>query len=223
MTKLLTSVSHSILHATVKLTRARQGHWIVALDRRYRQLVAPAMLATCQWHRLRRALHNIPLVLIAPLLFSSPVQAQTDQTLLHKQAISQQIALYAHRWDGKLAESFAELFTEDARMDRWLGGKLVEASVIEGKQAILDYARRSHNGRLADRQTRHHMTSIVFLEIDGDTALTENAALITHQTRESTTAFISGTGVYRISWRNTDKGWKITQRTLLSDSAPSGN
>ena len=138
----------------------------------------------------------------------------------HKQAITEQIGEYAHRWDAKQSESFAELFTADARMERRVRGELVDSSVVEGKEAILEYARQSHLGRLADRQTRHHMTSILFLEVNESTALTENTALITHQTAQSRAPFISSTGVYRISWTLTGQGWKIRERILFSDAPP---
>ena len=134
-----------------------------------------------------------------------------------KLAIQELIAEYAIRWDSKRSADFAELFTEDAVMERRLGGESVAGSLLEGKQAILDYAVESHNGRLAGRQSRHHMSGIRFLEISEDAALTENLALITHQTADDSAPVIRSSGIYRISWRLTPNGWKMSRRILFAD------
>ena len=132
--------------------------------------------------------------------------------------IMENLAQYSYRWDGKDSDGFANLFTEDGVMERRVEGELVPGSRVEGKAAILDYARRSHQGRLADRQTRHHFSALIFLELTADQAVTENMALITHQTAGSGRPFISGSGIYRITWRKTQQGWKMTSRVLSSDS-----
>ena len=102
-------------------------------------------------------------------------------------------------------------------MERRRGDQAVSGSRVVGYQAIVEYARTSHNGRLADRQTRHHFSGLVFLELSADSAVTENMALITHQTTEDRAPFISGSGIYRNRWRKTEQGWKIAERVLFSD------
>ena len=131
--------------------------------------------------------------------------------------IAEQLAQYSYRWDSKNAEGFSELFTDEAVIERWYDGILVLGSRIVGRRSIFEYAKRSHEGRLADRQTRHHMSSLIFLELSEKRALTENMALITHQTAESGTPFISASGIYRNTWRKTGHGWRIVKRILLSD------
>ena len=86
-----------------------------------------------------------------------------------------------------------------------------------GRQAVLAYAKESHQGRLADRQTRHHMSALVFLELSTDHAVTENMALITHQTADDSVPFISGSGIYRNTWKKTQQGWRIAERILFTD------
>ena len=76
-------------------------------------------------------------------------------------------------------------------MERRLNGELVDGSRLEGRASILEYARQSHKGRLADRQTRHYFSGIVFLELNAESAITENMALITHQTANDSAAYIS--------------------------------
>ncbi len=144
--------------------------------------------------------------------------AISRSTVASRLAIADQLAQYSYRWDGKDASAFAELFTTDAVMERWRDGRLVEGSRISGRPAILEYARQSHQGRLADRQTRHHFSGLVFLELSANLAVTENMALITHQTAADRVARISSSGIYRNSWVKTPAGWLISKRILLTDS-----
>lgn len=153
----------------------------------------------------------------APL--NLPAQADDEIALLRSRiAIAETLAQYPYRWDSKSTQSFPELFTEGAVMERWRQGKLVEGSRLEGKAAILEYAGNAHTGRLADRQTRHHFSNLVFLELSDGTAVTENMALITHQTAEDEVARISSSGIYRINWEKSAGEWKIAKRVLFVDS-----
>lgn len=145
---------------------------------------------------------------------------QADKMLTNRMAIQEGIAQYAYRWDAKDSESFADLFTEDTVVERYVLDEL--KSSIEGRSELLEYARKSHQGRLADRQTRHHMSSIVFLELSSDYAVTENLVVITHQTAASGSPEVAGSGVYKMMWRRTEAGWQIAKRILYSDRVPSG-
>jgi len=134
-----------------------------------------------------------------------------------KLAIAEQLAQYSYRWDSKDADGFADLFTEAGIMERWHSGALVPGSRVEGRQAILEYASESHQGRLADRQTRHHMSALVFVELSANAAITENMALITHQTAADRAPFISESGIYRNTWKKNSRGWKLAKRVLFAD------
>jgi len=160
----------------------------------------------------------IALLLILLPAASAGAEPQGMDQLAAKLAIQELIAEYAFRWDSKRSAEFAGLFTEDASMERRLDGDTVAGSRLEGKQAILDYAVDSHNGRLADRQSRHHMSGIRFLELGEDTALTENLVLITHQTAGDSAPVNRSSGIYRINWRLTPEGWKMSRRILQTDS-----
>ncbi|MBM87975.1 MAG: hypothetical protein CMQ41_06310 [Gammaproteobacteria bacterium] len=146
--------------------------------------------------------------------------AQELKEMAKRQAIVDTLAQYSYRWDSKDSTGFANLFTDNGVMERWVLGELVEGSRVQGRQAILDYATRSHQGRLADRQTRHHFSGIIFIELNEDTAITENMALITHQTANDPAAFISSSGIYKISWQKTPQGWFINKRILMTDRFP---
>lgn len=132
--------------------------------------------------------------------------------------ITQAIARYAERWDAKDAEGFADLFTEDAVLSLSVSGQEVDGARVEGRQALLDYARSAHTGRLRGKRTRHDMSAPRFLSTAEQEAITENRAEVTHRTAEEPTPRIQATGVYRIVWRKTDDGWKIAQRLLTLDA-----
>lgn len=150
-------------------------------------------------------------------LSSAGLAGQDLGALQDRLAIAEQLAQYSYRWDSKDSEGFAALFTEDGVMDRRRGGEVVSGARVVGHQAILEYAQTSHQGRLADRQTRHHFSALVFLELTPDSAVTENMALITHQRAEDRAAQISSSGIYRNTWRKTPDGWKIAERVLFGD------
>ena len=144
-------------------------------------------------------------------------EAQSLHTIEDKLAIAENLAGYSYRWDAKDAEGFSNLFAADGVMERWRGDELAMTSRVTGRKAIFDYAKRSHEGRLADRKTRHHFSALVFLELSESTAITEHLALITHQTADSRIPFITASGTYRNTWAKTDRGWKISKRVLSLD------
>ena len=171
-------------------------------------------------NRLRSATLVMSIVCLVGTISGRAVSAQDLAALQARADINAQLAQYSYRWDSKDAVGFAALFTEDAVMERRRHGTLVPGSRVVGRQAILDYARGSHQGRLADRQTRHHMSGLVFLELTPERAVTENMALITHQRAEDRAPFISSSGIYRNTWRKADTGWRIAERVLFSDRGP---
>lgn len=166
---------------------------------------------------VRRVTAVTALMAVLGLLAAEPAAAQDLGELQARMEIAEQLAQYSYRWDSKDSEGFADLFTADGAMDRHRGGAPVSGARVVGHQAILDYARTSHQGRLADRQTRHHFSALVFLELTPDHAVTENMALITHQTADDTAPFISASGIYRNTWTKTPEGWRIAERVLSTD------
>ena len=154
------------------------------------------------------------LILIGGMLAAMQIR-QDQEANTDRVAIEEMIAQYAYRWDAKDAAGFADLFTEDAVIERWALGELKDR--LEGRDALLAYAHASHAGRLADRQTRHHMSGIVFIELTANSALTENMVLITHQTAADPPPRIASSGVYRNTWRKSAQGWRIAKRALFVD------
>ena len=148
------------------------------------------------------------------------VGAQELGSIEDRLLIAEQLTQYSYRWDGKDAVGFSKLFTEDGVMERWRDGAVIPGSRVRGREAILEYARTSHTGRLADRQTRHHFSGLVFLELSASHAVTENMALLPHQPVGQQTAHISGSEIYRNTSRKTADGWRIARRVLSSHRAP---
>jgi len=155
------------------------------------------------------------------LVSGAVVAHPEDQQLVDKAAIAEMLTQYSYRWDRKQSQSFTEIFTEDAVLARKFDGEAdVTVPLLIGRNAILAYAIDAHQGRLADRQSRHHFSALVFLELTENTAITENMALITHQTSNDTPPEIRSSGIYRIQWRKTESGWLMHNRLLILDRAP---
>ena len=133
-------------------------------------------------------------------------------------AITNTMSQYAAYWDSKDAQSFAGLFTANAVLELWAEGK--QRFSTTGRAAIADYARHSHTGRLADRQTRHHLSPPVLIELDKNHAVSEHLVLITHQVGGQPIAEISGSGRYHVVWEKTDGDWRIAKRALYADNRP---
>jgi hypothetical protein len=163
------------------------------------------------------------LLLVSLILpFSSPAARADELTELgNRLAIAEMLTQYSYRWDGKASKSFSELFTEDGSMERWTNESLVPGSEVMGRAAIYEYAMQAHRGRLADRQSRHHFSGLFFLQLTEDLAITENMALITHQTADDLVPIIRSSGIYRNTWVKTIVGWRIKKRILIIDRGPS--
>ena len=136
--------------------------------------------------------------------------------IANKFAISEMLAEYSYRWDTKASREFADLFTDGSILETWRGEVLVNR--IKGKQNILSHAEQSHKVRLIDRQTRHHFSGLVIKTLSETAAITENMALITHQTADDQQPIIRSSGIYRISWEKQSEEWKMSKRILFIDS-----
>ena len=156
------------------------------------------------------------LLTTAVFLLMSLANVSFADEIADKFAISEMLAEYSYRWDTKASQEFADLFIDDSILETWRGEVLVRK--IEGKQNILEYAEQSHTVRLIDRQTRHHFSGLVFKTLSETAAVTENMALITHQTVSDQQAIIRNSGIYRISWEKKSEGWKMSKRILFVDS-----
>ncbi|MEM1141656.1 MAG: nuclear transport factor 2 family protein [Pseudomonadota bacterium] len=154
------------------------------------------------------------LLLSIPILHTA-VASDYQNATEDRQAIAGLIAEYAFRWDKKDAAGVAALFSDDGTID-WVLGDKPEATVVKGKENIAAYARQAHSERLAGKQSRHHFTNIIFLELDSAKAVTEHMMFVTHQVPGSAPENVA-TGYYRIAWKKHDNQWLMTHRTLFLD------
>ena len=106
------------------------------------------------------------------------VSAQETDILLERAAIYDVLTQYSYRWDSKDSFGFAELFTEDGSLERRVNDEIIVSATIKGKDAILNYAKNSHQGRLADRLSRHHFSGLVFIELNETTAAVKESTLM---------------------------------------------
>ena len=160
------------------------------------------------------------LMILCALCGSSRLNADDIPDLISRAAIIDVLTQYSYRWDSKDSAGFAELFTEDGVLQREVNGEIVKNATVKGREAIYNYAKTSHEGRLADRQSRHHFSGIVFLKLNESSAVTKNMALITHQTAKNGAAYIRSSGYYLNTWQKTPSGWRISKRVLKVDAAP---
>jgi len=172
-------------------------------------------LETNMIYQRRKLQFTLTIFALLGLLLSSTTLAADVAT--DRLAIADVLTQYSYRWDGKDAAGFADLFTEDAVIEQHINGALTAGSRVIGRNAIYEYALESHRGRLADRQTRHHFSGLVFLELSAESAVTENMALITHQTASDSAPVNRSSGIYHNTWRKTATGWRISKRILMLD------
>ncbi len=153
-------------------------------------------------------------------VLSTPALGQELGAVEDRLLIAEQLTQYSYRWDGTAAGAFANFFTADGVRGQRINAVLVTGAGGGGGAAFPHYATKLKGVRPADRKTRHYFSGLVFLELSGDRAVTENMALITHQPYGEPTAQISGSGIYRKIWRRTPEGWRIAERVLHSDRPP---
>ena len=130
--------------------------------------------------------------------------------------IAEQIAKYAQLWDRKDAEAFVELFTEDGVLEWQFANAEIQPPTLMGRENILQYSRKAHAGRLAERQSRHHFSGLVFEDLTEASARTEHIFMVTHVT-PSEPPLLRSTGIYRIEWRKIDGRWLMSHRKLYVD------
>jgi hypothetical protein len=84
-------------------------------------------------------------------------------------------------WDGKDADGFSDLFTEDAVLDHYYQGDTAPAIHRQTRAELRSAAVESFAGRLEGVQTRHHQNSTVLVEVQSDRASGRTMFLVTHQ------------------------------------------
>jgi uncharacterized protein (TIGR02246 family) len=141
------------------------------------------------------------------------------QALADKLAILELMATYAYTYDGKDADGFAALFTEDAVFGN-PARPLVSRELVS-REAIRAFVQQQF-AEQGGRRFRHYQTNTVFLELSAKRAATRTMLLVTRREPTDAAPSVLFSGVYEDEWRHTDSGWRIARRMILLDGVPPG-
>jgi hypothetical protein len=127
------------------------------------------------------------------------------------------IAQYAYTYDGRDADGFAQLFTEDGIFEVRYAGSSQPELLLTSRAAILAWVLQRHQQVVKGIQDRHYQSGTVFDVLTPEQAQTRTMVLITHQGANDPTPRPVLSGVYHDRWHKTPSGWRIAQRTLRHD------
>jgi hypothetical protein len=127
------------------------------------------------------------------------------------------IARYAYTYDGRDADGFAQLFTEDGIFEVIAAGSSQPELLLTSRAAIHAWVVQRHQQVVQGIQDRHFQSGTLFEVLTPEQAQTRTMVLITHQGANDPTPRPVLSGVYHDRWHKTPSGWHITQRTLRHD------
>ena len=125
-------------------------------------------------------------------------------------AILELIATYGYMWDGKDADGWSNLFTEDGIWELYNHGELAVRGQTPSE--LRRMSAENFAGRIAGVQTRHHHNSTVFVELGADQARAESLCLVTHQRADEVAPRVVFSVAYDDTFLKTASGWKFARR-----------
>ncbi len=130
--------------------------------------------------------------------------------------IQQAIAEYSYTFDGRDADGWSKLFTEDAVWELFGETDSDPQIRLEGRSEILEWAEQRHGEIPKNITSYHHQSGIFFEDLTDDSARTRAMVIITaHDNSEQQASVrITLTGVYHDVWRKTADGWRFEHRVL---------
>ena len=131
-------------------------------------------------------------------------------SLADKMDILEVIARYAYTYDGRDADGFAQLFTEDGIFEVIPAGDSPPELRLESRAAI-------HAWVVQEIHDRHYQSGTLFDVLTQEHAQTRTMVFITYQGVHDPTPRPVLSGVYHDCWHKTQRGWQLTQRTLRHD------
>ena len=138
-------------------------------------------------------------------------------SLADKIDILEVIARYAYTYDGRDADGFAQLFTEDGIFEVLPAGGSQPELRLESRAAIHAWVVQRHQQVVQEIQDRHYQSGTLFDVLTQEHAQTRTMVLITHQGLQDPTPCPVLSGIYHDCWHKTPSGWQITHRTLCHD------
>ena len=145
--------------------------------------------------------------------YQPPVTNPTASVVLDegdRTAILELIANYGYMWDGKDADGWSNLFTEDGTWELYNHGELAVRGQTPSE--LRRMSAENFAGRVADVQTRHHHNSTVFVEGGADQARTKSLCLVTHQRADEVAPRLVFSVAYDDTFLKTASGWKFARR-----------
>ena len=138
-------------------------------------------------------------------------------SLADKMDILEVIARYAYTYDGRDADGFAQLFTEDGIFEVIAAGDRHPELRLESRAAIHAWVVQRHQQVVQGIHDRHYQAGTLFEVLTQEHAQTRTMVLITHQGVHDPTPRPVLSGVYHDRWHKTHGGWQLTQRILRHD------
>ncbi len=127
-------------------------------------------------------------------------------SLEDKIAILEVIARYSYTCDGRDADGFAHLFTEDGIFEVMYSGGHHPELRLESRDAIYTWASQRHNNVVKDIHDRHFQSGTLFDTLSREHAQTRTMVLITHQGADDLAPRPVLSGVYHDRWVKTRTG-----------------
>lgn len=129
--------------------------------------------------------------------------------------ILQRIAEYSYAFDGKDAEGWANLFTEDGVWDTLIRGQDAPVDHHVGRDAIREWAADRHKTIPDTYRSFHHQSGTAFDEFGPNSVHTRTMVMITGHDMSGGNPRVTLTGVYHDEWARTSDGWRIAKRVLV--------
>jgi uncharacterized protein (TIGR02246 family) len=141
-----------------------------------------------------------------------PAVGFSDEELVARLAILQLEGDYAYRWDSGDAEAWANLFTEDGVFEAERTSA-IEPHIETGRHELRQMCERFHT-----HSSGIHVLGVPAIVVNGSDA---QAAVHFHFRGISTSPepwVRDNIGLYRVTYRHTDDGWRIAYRRERSAS-----
>ena len=123
------------------------------------------------------------------------------------------IGRYSHGADGNEPTAYADVFTDDGVFQGRSGQP--DEIIYRGRDEILAFVSGVHAQR-GNRQSRHHQSTTIFLEMTADRAKTRTYLLTTAAT-EGFPPQVGLTSIYEDDIVRTDHGWRMKYRKIYPD------
>lgn len=140
-------------------------------------------------------------------------------SLADRAAIHDLVSQYSMTWDGKDAQGYTDLFTDDGLLEFRFApnGEVVQTS-LHGKEQILAFAQKSHQTFIENGvQTRHYQTNTLLRRVNGQQVIGTTMVLIAQQFQGERAPRIVHSGVYTDTFVKVRGEWRFASRVLRID------